>query len=210
MRYIGQTQQKLTVRVTNHRCQARFGTDQPVYRWIRKHGPDNIRAKVLQEVNEEGNLDEAEREWISKAGLNNLLNVAVGGVDGTTLGRKRPGQSLRMRGEGHPASRITEGDVRYMRDSYTRERGQVTEFSKRYGITVTAVMDVISGRSWPHLPLGKIVPKKRRPKLTEDEVRSIRERYARGETMTSIAKDFEQTITNVSYIVNRKTWTHVQ
>jgi hypothetical protein len=109
VRYVGQTAQELNVRLTNHRCHARFGTKTPVYHWIRKHAPNNIKAEVLEEAALE-DLDEAERRVIARYGLDSLLNISVGGVDGTTLGRKRPEFSEQIRGDGHP-SKVLSGEV---------------------------------------------------------------------------------------------------
>lgn len=46
-------------------------------------------------------------------------------------------------------------------------------------------------------------------KLTEDDVREIRRRYASGETQKGIANDYGINQTNVGFIVRRKTWAHV-
>lgn len=46
-------------------------------------------------------------------------------------------------------------------------------------------------------------------KLTEDDVREIRRRYASGETQKAIAQDYGMEQTNISFIVRRKTWAHV-
>jgi len=46
-------------------------------------------------------------------------------------------------------------------------------------------------------------------KLTDNDIREIRERYLRGETQTQIANDFNIIQQNVSCIVNRKSWIHI-
>lgn len=46
-------------------------------------------------------------------------------------------------------------------------------------------------------------------KLTSDQVRTIRERYANGETLKEIAADTGITFGNVGHIVNRRTWKQV-
>jgi len=47
-------------------------------------------------------------------------------------------------------------------------------------------------------------------KLTDDDVKEIRERYINKETQSSIAKDFNVGLNNISKIVNRQRWAHVQ
>jgi hypothetical protein len=49
-----------------------------------------------------------------------------------------------------------------------------------------------------------------RSKLTEDEVREIRQLAAAGETQRSIGAHFGVTDKNVGFIVRRQTWAHVQ
>lgn len=46
-------------------------------------------------------------------------------------------------------------------------------------------------------------------KLTEFQVIEIRKRYAGGDNLTSIAKTFNTKVSNIFYIVNRKTWKHI-
>lgn len=46
-------------------------------------------------------------------------------------------------------------------------------------------------------------------KLTADQVRDIRRRYAAGEQQQDIAADYQINRANVSYIVLRKTWKHI-
>ena len=49
----------------------------------------------------------------------------------------------------------------------------------------------------------------RRAKLTEDEVRAIRTRYASGESLRALGRAFHVDFTCISSVVNRKTWRHI-
>lgn len=51
--------------------------------------------------------------------------------------------------------------------------------------------------------------KNNKAKLTEDDVRAIRERYSLGEVQTSLAAAFKVNQTTISLIVRRKGWEHV-
>lgn len=46
-------------------------------------------------------------------------------------------------------------------------------------------------------------------KLTDDDVREIRGRFANGELQTEIALDYGVTNANICSIINRKTWKHI-
>jgi hypothetical protein len=46
-------------------------------------------------------------------------------------------------------------------------------------------------------------------KLTEADIVTIRQRYAAGESLTTLSQAYKMTRTNASHIVRRKTWTHV-
>lgn len=45
--------------------------------------------------------------------------------------------------------------------------------------------------------------------LTEDEVREIRARYARGNSISSIAVLYGKGRTTITYVIKRKTWKHI-
>ena len=47
-------------------------------------------------------------------------------------------------------------------------------------------------------------------KLTEEQIREIRARYAAGEYQRSLALEYGVHFTNIGYIVRRETWAHVQ
>lgn len=209
IRYVGQTALGLRTRLTNHRAQARFGTDSPVYRWIRKHGPGNIQGAVLEEIDTPQLLDEAERRWIGEIGIANLLNIAVGGKDGTTLGRKRPEFSEMIRGDNSPARVLCEADVRQIRQEYTGARGEVRSLAVQYGVTDTTVSDILQGKTWRHVPLGQCVPASRRPKMLPDEVRAIRMARDAGAPVAQIADEHGVTVQAIYAIVNRTTWRDV-
>lgn len=46
-------------------------------------------------------------------------------------------------------------------------------------------------------------------KLTDEQVREIRERYSRGEVQTALARAFGVNQTTISLIVRRNGWPHV-
>lgn len=148
IRYVGLTTQPLSTRLTNHRGMARFGARTPVYNWIRKHGPENIRIDPLKVTTPDA-MDSDEIEMI--ASTPGLLNISPGGEGGAFRGKKRPDHSLLVRGEGHHSAILTEKDVIEARSEYTGKYGQITALARRYGVTVQTMEGALKGKSWRHI-----------------------------------------------------------
>jgi len=47
-------------------------------------------------------------------------------------------------------------------------------------------------------------------RYTDDDVRTMRKRYAAGESQSKIAKDYDTTQVSIGYIIRGDTWKHVQ
>jgi len=82
IRYVGQTVNP-SLRLTRHKTDALHDSRHahfPVYRWIRKHGPNRIQMTIL-EVTSLDEVDKAERAWIAKFRQEGtrLLNISEGG-----------------------------------------------------------------------------------------------------------------------------------
>lgn len=81
-RYVGLTRLGAEARLHQHRKNARQGRlDWPVYRWMRKHGPEAVQIEVLEVVAAPQQLDAREAAWISKLTQEgcDLLNCTAGG-----------------------------------------------------------------------------------------------------------------------------------
>lgn len=81
-RYVGCTIRGVDTRLRRHRWNARNRPDAaPVYRWMVKHGIENVVATVLDECTKD-DLGELEQTWIAllRADGFDLLNCNAGGV----------------------------------------------------------------------------------------------------------------------------------
>lgn len=76
IRYIGQTRQGRK-RFFEHVTESKSNNLYPVYRWFRKLGKKPL-FKILEYCNIE-QLDSREIYWINRIGLENLLNIGLGG-----------------------------------------------------------------------------------------------------------------------------------
>lgn len=54
-------------------------------------------------------------------------------------------------GERQGISKLTDEMVRTIFEEYTGKRGQITNFARRYGVSVSAVWVIIQGRTWRHI-----------------------------------------------------------
>lgn len=97
-RYIGLTTQKPSVRLYDHRRDARRGMHRPVSHWIRKHGPENIQMEILVTFTEETlpQIGDVEMQLIEKYQTHtskNGMNQTLGG-DGGIAGYKHTPESI--------------------------------------------------------------------------------------------------------------------
>lgn len=192
VRYVGQTSKGLASRRYNHFWHARNKDSRSYnghfYRWIRKHGEENIVFEVLEECPTE-ELDAREEFWITSYRTlgYKLTNIKQGGAQ--ARGHKRPEQSKKMSGAGNPMygkdrrdvmeharsfqngisaetkalwsknrkgegnanAKITEQDVRDIRENYTGSYGEITQLSREYGINTQSVRNIIKFRTWKHV-----------------------------------------------------------
>lgn len=96
--------------------------------------------------------------------------------------------------------------------------------AKQYGISKAQVSRIGLGRNWerepdadPHKrkavppPMGSRLRGERHPKtkLTEDDVRAIRQARAAGAGSTELAKRYNVSQPTISSIVHRRVWSHV-
>lgn len=81
--YIGLTINTLDNRLTQHRYEAKHGTDRPLYRAMRKYGDKAFKAEIIDTANNLKELKEKEQYWIkyyNSYGANgNGYNATKGG-----------------------------------------------------------------------------------------------------------------------------------
>lgn len=81
IRYIGQTVRTPQRRLSVHKADARFGKQNPVQDWMRKHGVEGIELIVLETAEDREHLDALERFWIAQMRESGIkqMNVTAGG-----------------------------------------------------------------------------------------------------------------------------------
>lgn len=119
----------------------------------------------------------------------------------------------RTKGEGHHAAKLTHEQVSALRDRFAAGES-VRAIAADLPVKISAVSRTAHGKIWGDAP-GPISGPRERPgpnhprKVTEAQVRAIREKSAAGTTSAALAKEFEVSASTISRIVARRTWRHV-
>lgn len=220
IRYVGITVEGLQHRLKSHINESRTGSKKAKDRWIRKHGSENIRGVVLEEVKSGiEDLKVAEISWIERLGTFQTpegLNMTRGGdgIWGYTFSdevreafRARTAKQFE---ENLPQAKVTEEDAREIIKRIWA--GETTaEIAKDYPISVSAVQKIREGKNWPKLPRPEGKPPtdrsrvRRAPKVPRETVEKVRSRFT-GEwgSQKQLAEEFGICETTVSLILNKR------
>jgi Sigma-70, region 4 len=137
-------------------------------------------------------------------------------ANGSRNGTWRRPQS-RNRGSKNGNSVLTEADVFAIRNQFAANVPAQT-LARHYQMDVSTILDAVRGHTWIHVG-GPLVNRDRDlhprgdkaswTKLTEADVRVIRQAWGRGVPLKVLAERFGVSRSTVSMIGNRLTWRHV-
>ena len=100
------------------------------------------------------------------------------------------------------AEQVKEIRYLYSLGNYTQEN-----LSKKYNISISQINRIIHEKSWGSKKRGPAA----QPRLTKEEVLSIREMYKSGNyTMVELAAKYNRTRGQISRIVNNKMWKNIK
>lgn len=106
-------------------------------------------------------------------------------------------------------ARLTEAVVIEARQMYKPYVTTYQMLADRYGCHMITIRDAIVGVTWGHIP-GAIPDNPGFAPLTDDDVITIRKRYAEGGVSQSqIAREVGRSSTQISGIVRQKSWKHL-
>lgn len=152
--------------------------------------------------------------WDGDPTNNHLENLRYGTRSENNLDKRRHGTD--NRGSQHPRSVLNEKDAVEMRNEYARGDVSQKELASRYTVVLSAVSQILSRKTWTHvggadcssmLNRRKI---RRKSKLTDDQVRDIRKRYAEGGiTQQELGSEFGVTHCAIGKVVKRKSYKDV-
>lgn len=159
IRYVGVTVEGVDMRLRGHLAESRTDSEKAKDRWIRKHGPQNIRTALLESVTtSHDDLRVAEISWIAKLDTyDHGLNMTRGGdgIWGYKFSdevrerfRERTAQQMAVR---HPRAKLDSSDVNVI---LARLWGgeSPTVISEDYPVSSFSVQKISDGLNWPKIP----------------------------------------------------------
>lgn len=142
----------------------------------------------------------------------NLISKIVSGEIWTHLDDCPEEPPRVARGVPHGA-KLTEEQVVEIREKYKGKYGEQVALAREYGVPVSVVRKVVWGKSWKNLGLGDglatMGENHGRAKLTDEQVREMRERFKAGESNALLAADYSLNRQIVRNITSGKTWKHL-
>ena len=222
IRYVGQTMNGLERRFKDHvRTAIKPSSTRtslmalPVYRWMRKHGPDNIRAVLLDTAKNPEALDELEKFWVNKLETfsgHRGLNLSEGGIglQGYThtveskakMRRNFEDRERRMMsskpGENHPLATFTESEVLDVKERLWHGE-RAWDIAVELNVPIHRIQQINADKSWNHVPwpIGPRVKPRRRSVFSREDRERVQALLKSGKSMRSIAKEFGVSVTAV-------------
>lgn len=147
-----------------------------------------------------------------------IWDIAVGHrwqhvhVDGFTP--KKMGPPL---GEANGSAKLTAAEVGRIKTRLVSGESWI-QIANSLGVDRRVIHDILTGKKWGSVVVDGFIPKQpsnqkgsKHPhaKLTEDDVRSMRQESAEGMTGVALAEKYNITRSTVSRILNRRGWPHV-
>jgi plasmid maintenance system antidote protein VapI len=137
-------------------------------------------------------------EWLSRRA--NQLHAIEAGLYGG-------------RGEKHGRAKLTDAQVRQIRQKYVPRYGEQTKLAREHGVSQVLISKIVNGEVWTHLD---DCPKERPSlmagqihgaQLTAGQVREIRDRYTgRYGEQTALADEYGVSVHAIRKVVRGETW----
>jgi DNA-binding XRE family transcriptional regulator len=95
-------------------------------------------------------------------------------------------------------------------DLYDSKKYSQADLARTYGVTQSAIQQIVSGKKWKHLNKTCNFSRNGFSKLTKDQVLEIRELYASDKyTQSKLGKIFSVSQTTIGLIIRKKTWINI-
>lgn len=222
IRYVGQTMNGLARRFRDHlRTASKPPATRtqlislPVYRWIGKHGVDNIRAVLLDSCEDSSGLDTLEKFWIDELGTfgeGTGLNLSEGGIglqgyahtseSKAKMKKNFEDRSRRMMsskpGESHPLATFTEAEVLVVKQRLWQGE-RAWDIAIDLGVPLHRIQQINADKSWNHVPwpIGPRIKPRRRSVFSREDRERVQALLKSGRSMHSVAREFGVSVTAV-------------
>lgn len=172
---------------------------------LEQHEIDTIREWAAEEKLKSGAPD-----WFEKAKEFGISDKTIRAVAARLTWAYSPSNS-----RGQPKTMLTESDVQAIRDWATemKKNGAVLDYagkSREFNVAESTIRCIVTRRSWKQLPGG--LPGQARTKLTESDVRAIREWATKmkesGTPMDCVEKGKEFNVTGITIrrVIAGRSW----
>jgi hypothetical protein len=136
-----------------------------------------------------------------------ISNVCWGTREENIADRLRDEQD--NRGERHGNAKLTDGQVREIRERVAA--GELQRLiAADYGVNISIISLIARGEAWGHVDGQRTMARTSRAALTADDVREIRRQAALGASNLALATRFEVKPACISKVVTRRSWAHVE
>lgn len=214
IRYVGQTTMGISERFNHHKYDAKASSynkkyDLAVYRWMRKHGIEDITYKILQVLDSPEELNNAEIFWIQEFDTfksSHGLNLSIGGSSIT--GYKHSEESRKKMSD---VWKMTEARRTAMRkngirsnNSFSKSVSKINEsiaiqikkelwngepvvlVADMFGVSKSLIGSINTNRNWKHVPWP--IGPRQRMRTKELKSKNITGRKHSNETREKISE----------------------
>lgn len=220
IRYVGKTGQRLSYRRTQHMRRARMCDDNlHSLNWLRELLAENMmpEVSVLEVLSPDMDWQARERFWIAHGIAEGwpLTNMTEGGEGIVNPSAElREAQSKRMKGNDYAVGNRNAAGKRS--EAFCRQRAELAKGNRHalgHSVSEETRKGISENLKAYYENGGQAVRGEAngQAKLTIDQVRGIRRRYANGGvSMRGLAKDYPISYSTVANIIHRKRWQHVE
>lgn len=177
------------------------GVKTPIHAAIRKYGKENFVFEILEECNKE-ELNDKEKYWIKTLNATNKengYNITLGG-DGYCCGG----------GENAPGCKITKAESDLIKQKL-KQRWTVKQIQEVVPAATYGIVSAINyGKTW--FDENEVYPisiDNGHRTWSDEEAMAIKYRYANGEAIMDLAREFHVTQETISSLVKGKTYTNL-
>lgn len=217
MSYIGKTSMNFGDRWDHHRAllNGNKHSNHDLQNDWNQYGKDNFEFCIVEAVENDKNLNELEKKYVSEyKKLGKAYNIHSGGDDGAR-GMHLSEDTKRKIGDKnreHMTGRKLSDETRKkMSESQQRRYESWTDDDRKaYGV---ATSEYASGYKWSEESKAAFSKLQREhpnsAKFTADDIRAIREKRAQGVKLSVLAQEYGTTDKYISMIAHRKRWAEI-